>query len=409
MNPDLATAQFAEPVWAHTRVGSPRAILQALDSLGANSRYQRDQEVYREESPVGCWYRLISGAARRYAVRPDGRRQIVDVLLPGDMFGFGTQGRHAFSADAIADGSVVARYPIARIEALAASEPSVAQEVRELILKSMERLHALLLVLGRTTAEEKVGGFLLLMQGRFGCGPADRLVLPLTRYDVADYLALSVETVSRCLTTLKQRGVISLSGPRQIGIIDRDALLDRRDIGIIDRDAVLDQREVVDTPPISPRIERGASPMPAGTPQPGSSRPAFPLSPLPTRSARCGASWIIGAATPHASPVSETGRAPSWCGSNSAATWRSWPRLSSGRLRNRPKGHPTRAIVRECSPPSALKSPGLIQFIAGLPVACHFCGLGPREMAWPRIVWCTSSMMMPPSGGPSFGCSARWG
>jgi CRP/FNR family nitrogen fixation transcriptional regulator len=268
MNPDLATAQFAEPVWAHTRVGSPRAILQALDSLGANSRYQRDQEVYREESPVGCWYRLISGAARRYAVRPDGRRQIVDVLLPGDMFGFGTQGRHAFSADAIADGSVVARYPIARIEALAASEPSVAQEVRELILKSMERLHALLLVLGRTTAEEKVGGFLLLMQGRFGCGPADRLVLPLTRYDVADYLALSVETVSRCLTTLKQRGVISLSGPRQIGIIDRDALLDRRDIGIIDRDAVLDQREVVDTPPISPRIERGASPMPAGTPQP---------------------------------------------------------------------------------------------------------------------------------------------
>jgi CRP/FNR family nitrogen fixation transcriptional regulator len=219
-----------------------------LDSLGANSRYQRDQEVYREESPVGCWYRLISGAARRYAVRPDGRRQIVDVLLPGDMFGFGTQGRHAFSADAIADGSVVARYPIARIEALAASEPSVAQEVRELILKSMERLHALLLVLGRTTAEEKVGGFLLLMQGRFGCGPADRLVLPLTRYDVADYLALSVETVSRCLTTLKQRGVISLSGPRQIGIIDRDALLDRRDIGIIDRDAVLDQREVVDTP-----------------------------------------------------------------------------------------------------------------------------------------------------------------
>jgi CRP/FNR family nitrogen fixation transcriptional regulator len=264
MNPDLAISQFAEPVWAHTRVRSPRSVLQTLDSLGVSSRYQRDQEVYREESPVGCWYRLISGAARRYAVRPDGRRQIVDVLLAGDMFGFGNRGRHAFSANAIADGTVVARYPIARIEALAASEPSVTQEVRELILKSMERLHALLLVLGRTTAEEKVGGFLLLMQGRFGCGPADRLVLPLTRYDVADYLAVSVETVSRCLTALKQRGVISLSGPRQIGIIDRDALLDRRDIGIIDRDTVLDQREVVDTPP----IERGAPPMPAGTPQP---------------------------------------------------------------------------------------------------------------------------------------------
>src|SRR3981189_1259384 len=138
MNPDLATAQFAEPVWAHTRVGSPRAILQALDSLGANSRYERDQEVYREESPIGGWYRLISGAAGRYAVRPDGRRQIVDVLLPGDVFGFGNRGKHAFCAEAIADGTVVARYPLPRIQALAASEPEAAQELREPVLKPMD-------------------------------------------------------------------------------------------------------------------------------------------------------------------------------------------------------------------------------------------------------------------------------
>jgi CRP/FNR family nitrogen fixation transcriptional regulator len=264
MNPDLPIGRFDDPVWAHTRVGSARSILQILDSLGSSARYERDQEVYREESPIGCWYRLISGAARRYAVRPDGRRQIVDVLLPGDMFGFGNRGKHAFSAEAIADGTVVARYPLPRIQAFAASEPEAAQELRELVLKSMERLHSLLLILGRTTAEEKVGSFLLLMQRRVGCGPTGHLVLPLTRYDVADYLALSVETVSRCMTALKQRGVISLSGPRQIGIVDRDALVDQRDVGVIDRDALLDRRKMVETRPAPPRT---APQIPAGAPQ----------------------------------------------------------------------------------------------------------------------------------------------
>jgi DNA-binding transcriptional regulator LsrR (DeoR family) len=107
------------------------------------------------------------------------------------------------------------------------------------------------------------------MQRRVGCGPTGRLVLPLTRYDVADYLALSVETVSRCLTALKQRGVISFSGPRQIGIVDRDALVDQRDVGqrdvgVIDRDALLDQRKVVETRPAPPRT---APQVPAGAPQ----------------------------------------------------------------------------------------------------------------------------------------------
>jgi CRP/FNR family transcriptional regulator, nitrogen fixation regulation protein len=72
----------------------------------------------------------------------------------------------------------------------------------------MSRLHSLLLILGRTTAEQKVGSFLLNIKERVGNGVADRLRLPVTRYDIADYLALSVETVSRSLTGLKERGVM---------------------------------------------------------------------------------------------------------------------------------------------------------------------------------------------------------
>ena len=227
MSETQANLYLAEPVWTHQRVESSRPIRQKLESLGAISRYQRDGEIYQQESSVECWYRVISGVARRVAVRANGRRQIVDFLLPGDMFGFGVDGKHAFSAEAIAAGTAVARYPRARIDAIVAADLGAAHELREIVLEATSRLHSLLLILGRTTAEEKVGCFLLLMQARVGRA-GDRLVLPLTRYDVADYLGLSVETVSRSLTVLKQRGVIALSGPRQIGILDREALAEER-------------------------------------------------------------------------------------------------------------------------------------------------------------------------------------
>ena len=83
------------------------------------------------------------------------------------------------------------------------------------------------LILGRITAREKVGAFLLTIMQQIDSGDSDRLVLPTSRYDIADYLTLSVETVSRSLTDLKQRGLISLTGPRRVQIVDRDRLSNR--------------------------------------------------------------------------------------------------------------------------------------------------------------------------------------
>jgi hypothetical protein len=88
----------------------------------------------------------------------------------------------------------------------------------------LARLQTLILTLGRTTAEAKVGCFLLRMTERLSVASTDPLLLPISREDVADYLALSVETVSRSLTQLKRRGVIRLLGTRRIRIIDRDAI-----------------------------------------------------------------------------------------------------------------------------------------------------------------------------------------
>lgn len=93
----------------------------------------------------------------------------------------------------------------------------------------MARLQAQILTLGRTTAKAKVGSFLLSMAERLSADPTDAVLLPISREDIADYLALSVETVSRSLTQLKRCGVIRLLGMRRIKIVDREAIegLDR--------------------------------------------------------------------------------------------------------------------------------------------------------------------------------------
>jgi len=160
------------------------------------------------------------GVSRRFAVHPDGRRQITDFLLPGDLFGFaGGHQHHLFSVEALTK-SVVACYPRRRVEMLASCDPLIAQLIRQNPFDAMSRPQAQLRILGRTRAPEKVGSFLLDMATRCACGPTDKLVLPMSRYDIADYLALSVETVSRAMTDLQQRGVIALTGTRRVTIVD---------------------------------------------------------------------------------------------------------------------------------------------------------------------------------------------
>jgi len=221
MNWNSPAVGSTDPVWLHQRAAPGRNPLETAEPVATRARYHRGQQIYEEDSAVDCWHRMVSGVARRFSLRADGRRQIVDLLLPDDVFGFGMRGRHRFAVEAAVDGTVVARYPRSRLETLASSDVRVARELQDAAAEAMARLQTLILTLGRTTAEAKVGFFLLRMAERLSAGPADVLLLPISRDDIADYLALSVETVSRALTQLKRRGVIRLLGTRRISIIDR--------------------------------------------------------------------------------------------------------------------------------------------------------------------------------------------
>ena len=195
-----------------------------MEALAVLTAYRRGQEIHAAGVPAENWYRLVSGVARSSALQPDGRRQIVGFLLPGEYFGFTARDRYVSAAEAVVDGTVAARYPRPRLERLADSDPKVRRYVRVRAVQAVPRAHARSLILGRPTALEKVAGFLAEMARCSLNGGADASVVPLSRRAIADCLGLPLATVRSALMSLKQAGMISLADTRWIRIVDRPGL-----------------------------------------------------------------------------------------------------------------------------------------------------------------------------------------
>ncbi|MCS3928904.1 CRP-like cAMP-binding protein [Bradyrhizobium elkanii] len=195
-----------------------------LASIAVVRKCHRGQEICGQGQPAEYWYRVTSGTARRCVTRPDGRRQIVELLLPGDFFGFTTRREYDSTVEAVAEDTIVASYPRRRVKMLAEADPQLSRENLPGDVRGS-------LTFANPTDDPRSdyrdrGGrsFLLTMAELLSDQTLDRVDLPISRYDIADYLGLSVETVCRSLTSLKKRGLMALSGPRSVRIIDRDAL-----------------------------------------------------------------------------------------------------------------------------------------------------------------------------------------
>jgi CRP-like cAMP-binding protein len=170
---------------------------------------------------------MVCGCARKCEVRSDGRRQIVDFLLPGDFFGLITRDEHRFSVEAVSDGTAVARYPRRRIERLVDFDPRIGRSIREAAFEASSRSQARMVILGRMSAIEKVGAFLIEMAERTRRPMVGGVELSMSRYDIGDYLGLAAETVSRTLSELRQSGAIRFESTHRVRIIDGAALVDR--------------------------------------------------------------------------------------------------------------------------------------------------------------------------------------
>jgi len=196
------------------------ALAGSIEMMGAPMSFARNAEIYGENEPADYLYKVISGSVRTYKVLSDGRRQIGAFYLPGDMFGLETGEEHSFSAEAITNAKVLVIKRSAVI-ALAERDGDVARQLWALTSRELSRVqeHILLLV---KTAQERVVSFLLEMAARMpGCNAVD---LPMSRQDIADYLGLTIETVSRTLTHLENTAAIELPTSRRIVLRNRPAL-----------------------------------------------------------------------------------------------------------------------------------------------------------------------------------------
>jgi CRP/FNR family transcriptional regulator, nitrogen fixation regulation protein len=174
-------------------------------------KYQRGQEIYGEAEPADCVYEVISGAVRTFVLLRDGRRQIGAFHLPGDIFGIEIDDAHRFTAEAIVNTTVwITRRRSIFSEGM--ENISSTKDVLKLITRNLHHAESHLMLLGPQTALERVAAFLAEMDERLQSPTV--LILPMIRRDIADYLGLTLETVSRTLSDLQRKGMLTLQGGR---------------------------------------------------------------------------------------------------------------------------------------------------------------------------------------------------
>ncbi len=186
---------------------------------------QAREHLFFEGDHKDCIYQVERGAVCLYKTLPDGRRQIVDFAYPGDFIGLGSPEEHVFSAQAIT---------LTRLRCLSASlldevarhDPQVCMMLYRALSDQLFAARDLLLTVGQRSATERLAAFLMALSRRNERNFVDpmRIVLPMTRADIADFLSLTIETVSRSFTKLRQSGIIDLMQSSFVIVRNRQTL-----------------------------------------------------------------------------------------------------------------------------------------------------------------------------------------
>ncbi|MEH2511843.1 CRP/FNR family nitrogen fixation transcriptional regulator [Nitrobacteraceae bacterium AZCC 1564] len=186
-------------------------------------KYNRGTEIYGEAEPADYVYQVIDGAVRSYKLLSDGRRQIGAFHLVGDIFGLENGDVHRFTAEAIIDTTVRLVKRVS-LEHVAAEDLIVARNLLNMTTTNLQHAEDHMLLLGRKTSLERVATFLIEMDRRLTA--AGVMALPMCRRDIADYLGLTLETVSRALSYLNDKKILEFIGQnqRQIVLLDRGQL-----------------------------------------------------------------------------------------------------------------------------------------------------------------------------------------
>jgi CRP/FNR family transcriptional regulator, nitrogen fixation regulation protein len=190
-------------------------------------RYRGGTEIFGEGEEAEYVYQITSGSVRTYKLLSDGRRHINSFHLPGDMFGFANGAAHRFTAEAVVETDVRMMRRESILDAMQ-NQLGVTRTLISLVTQNLQHAENHMLLLGRKTALERVAAFLLEMDERLG--HPDLMILPMSRRDIADYLGLTLETVSRALSRLRDEKLLRFEGTTQ----RRVELLHRRGLAELD-------------------------------------------------------------------------------------------------------------------------------------------------------------------------------
>jgi CRP/FNR family nitrogen fixation transcriptional regulator len=186
---------------------------QTLPASGSVLHFVQDREIYGEGDEAGTFFKVVSGVVRTCRFLSDGRRQIDAFHVEGDIFGLEPGEERRLSAEAVSDCTVMS-YRRRGVEQLAVGNDALSRQLFSYAMDNMVRAQDHSLLLGRKSAAEKVVAFLMEWAEHSLC--AGTVALAMTRQDIADYLGLTIETVSRTLSQLERDAMIELPTARQI-------------------------------------------------------------------------------------------------------------------------------------------------------------------------------------------------
>lgn len=195
------------------------AITEIMERLGVRMTFAKGEEIFGQDEEADLIHSVVKGAVRTTRLLSDGRRQVGAFYYPNELIGLETGPVHRFSAEALSDCVIL----VVKRSSLRAfsGDGDLDRAIWEATHRELERTQEHLLVLGRKTACEKVASFLLDLAQREG---SDQVALPMGRQDMADYLGLTIETVSRMVTQLQGASIVEFAGSRQFRVTRWQAL-----------------------------------------------------------------------------------------------------------------------------------------------------------------------------------------
>lgn len=196
-----------------------KALTDIMDRLGVRMSFAKDEEIYAQEDEAEMIYRVVSGVVRTTCLLSDGRRQVGAFYSPGQLFGVEPGPEHRFGAEGLTDCVV----QVVKRSALRAhgAEHELDEAILAATFGELRRAQDHLLLLGRKSACERVASFLM---ARAEDHESEDVDLPMGRQDMADYLGLTIETVSRMLTQLQSAKIVRFTSCRHFHVADWRAL-----------------------------------------------------------------------------------------------------------------------------------------------------------------------------------------